>query len=149
MGTARDLPFRTAFFAETIQANLMPGRSIARRFLKLLCQGMINWQIKISYSPTTLADKVMVRQGGGLEALKPASKVESTHKPLFHKNPQVPIDRTQTETWELLSHPVEQPLRRRVAPGLSKDFEYAITLSTLASLSRHTLHSRCTNRNCY
>jgi hypothetical protein len=98
---------------------------------------MVDWQIEISHSPATLADKVMVRQGGGLEAVKPASKVESAHQPLFHKNPQVPIDSTQTEVWELLSHSVEQPLRRRVAPGLSKDFEYSITLSTSTSSFRH------------
>ena len=127
----------------------MPGRRIARRFLKLLCQGMIDWQIKISYSPTTLADKVMVRQGGSLEPVKPASKVESAHQPLFRKNPQVPIDCAQTEVRELLSHPVEQPLRRRVTPGLSKDLEQAITLSALASLSRHSLPSRATNKNRY
>ena len=127
----------------------MPGRSTARRFLELLCQGMINWQIKISYSPTTLADKVMMRQGRCLQPVKPASEVESVDKPLFHKDSQVPIDGTQTEIWELLSHPVEQPLRRRVGLGLSKDFEYVIALSTLASLSRHALRSHSTNRNCY
>ena len=127
----------------------MPGRSIARRFLKLPCQGVINWQIKIGYSPATLADKVMVRQGGSLEPVKPASELESAHQPLFHKNPQVPIDGAQTEVRELLSHPVEQPLRRRVTLGLSKDFEYTITLSALAGLSCHCLLSRPANRNCY
>jgi hypothetical protein len=137
MGTGKDLPVLTAFFAETIQANLMPGRSIARRFPKFLGQGMLDWQIKISHSPTTLADKVMVRQGCCLEPVKPASKVESAHQPLFHKNPQVPVDGTQTEVWKFLSHPVEYPFRRRVALGLSKDFKDTITLSTLASLSRH------------
>ena len=127
----------------------MPGRSIARRFLKLPCQGGINGQIKIVYSPTPLADKVMVRQNGSLEPVKPASKVESAHQPLFHKNPQVPIDGAQTEVRELLSHPVEQPLRRRVTMGLSKDFEYAITLSAFTNVSCHALLSRPANRNCY
>ena len=121
----------------------MPGRSIACRFLKLPCEERIDWQIKIGYSPATLADKMMVRQGRGLESVKPASEVESVDKPLFHKDSQVPIDGTQTEVWELLSHPVEQPLRRRVGPGLSKDFEYVIALSTLASSFRHALPRPC------
>jgi hypothetical protein len=149
MGTARALAFRTAFFAETIQANLMPGRSMARLFPKLPCQGMINRQIKISHVPATLTDKVMMRQGDGLEPVKPASKVEPAHKPLFHKNSQVSIDGTQTEIWELLSHPVEQPLCRRVGPGLSKAFEYLIALSTLAGFSCHASHHRLANRNYY
>jgi len=148
-GAARDLPVRAAIVAETIQANLMPGRSIARRFRELPCQGVIDRQIKIGYSPTTLADEVMVRQGGSLVPVKLASKVESAHQPLFHKNPRVPIDGAQTGVRELLSHPVERPLRRRVTPGLSKDFEYAITLPALASVSCHSLRSPPANRNCY
>jgi hypothetical protein len=136
------LPFGTAFSAEAVQADLVPGRSAARRLLKLLFQGTINSQTKTGCVPTALAGKVMVRHGGSLEPSKPDSRIESAHQPVFRRNAQVPIDCTQTQMWELPPHPVEQPLRRREAPGLSKDVESAITLSALASLFRHSPPSR-------
>jgi hypothetical protein len=127
----------------------MPGHSMARLFPKLLCQGMINRQIKISHLPAPLTDKMMMRQGEGLEPVKPASKVEPSYKPLFHKDSQVSIDGAQTEIGELLSHPVEQPLCSGVGPCLSKAFEYVIALSAPAGLSCHALSHRLANRNCY
>ena len=117
----------------------MPRRGIARCLAQLLCKGLIDRQIEIGYPSAALADEVMVRQDGSLEPVETIAKVEPAHEPLFHKDAQVPIDGAQAQVRKLLFHLVEQPLCRGVAPGLSKGFEYAIALPTLASSSRHAL----------
>jgi len=117
----------------------MPGSSVARRFLRLPCQGTINRHIETSHSPTPPADEAMMRQCDGLEPVKPASSDVSAHKPVFREHPRVSMDGARTGISELLSHLVEQPLSRRAGPGRSKDCEEVIVLSALASWSRHAV----------
>ena len=104
-----DLPFRTAFFTNAIQTNLMPCGSEARCFLELFRQKMVYWQVKISNAAAVLADEVMMRQGRSLEPVIAASEVEFAYQPLFHENPQIPIHCAQTQVPGIAFVPCRTP----------------------------------------
>ena len=132
-----DLPLLTAFFADTIKANLEPGGSETYCFLQLLCQGTIYRQLKISYAPTPFADEVVMRRYFRLEPVEAASKIQFADETLFFQHSKVSIDRSKAQIGELLADLLVYPLRGRMALRLSEDFQNSLTLPGFASSSSH------------